>query len=325
MQINSNLNANYINNAKVNSNNEKLKATSEDNVKEQIANFQDNLKKQVANLLKDVAQDECGTYDPHDTQRILLGVSESKNPELYAMLESEFMEGMLFYGMSKKEREYWIETGKSVGAEEMVKVINSLHPAFFNENDDKKALSKLDALQINTKANNIYNQAFIKNDLKLLEFLKQNEIVGVRFVTNDTNFGDTSVPEFYLSRFSQGNIKLGDVFCGSGGFMDRLMDLFALDDLDEFKIGYLALKLEVDLYKEQNGYEKHFGEKYSQEDSEKDESIKRKPIEVKGTSTSESMKDILSKIDPRKIKDERDLLAILMAYKDGKKIYDKRV
>ncbi|ULO03473.1 hypothetical protein [Campylobacter sp. RM12651] len=298
------------------------------NIKNQIPTTQtpkDNLQEQIANILKDAPQDEWGTYEPNNTQRILLSVNKSKYPELHAMLESEFMEGMLFYGMSKKEREDWIETGKKVGAEEMVKVINSLHPAFFNENDDKKALSKLDALQINTKANNIYNQAFIKNDLKLLEFLKQNEIVGVRFATNDTNFGDTSVPEFYLSRFSQGNIKLGDVFCGSGGFMDRLMDLFALDDLDEFKIGYLALKLEVDLYKEQNGYEKHFGEKYLQENSKKDENIKRKPIEVKGSNTRESMEDILSKLDIQNIKDERDLLAILMAYKDSENLYDKRV
>ncbi|ULO02290.1 hypothetical protein AVANS_1685 [Campylobacter sp. RM5004] len=326
MQINSNLNANYINNAKVNSNNEKLKATSEDNVKEQIATFQDNLKKQVANLLKDVAQDECGTYDPHDTQRILLGVSESKNPELYAMLESEFMEGMLFYGMSKKEREYWIETGKSVGAEEMVKVINSLHPALFNENDDKKALFKLEALQQNTKANNIYNQAFIKKDSKLLEFLEQNKIIGVKFSIDNAEFGDMSVPKFYLANmYEDSSIKLGDVFCGSGGFADRLMDLFALDDIDEFMAGYLALKEEVDLYKEQNGLTEHFGEPKSQEDSEKDESVKRKPIEVKSDYLRESMEDILSKINKQKIKDERDLLALLLAYKNGENLYDKRV
>ncbi|MBZ7981806.1 hypothetical protein AVBRAN12640_04565 [Campylobacter sp. RM12640] len=50
-----------------------------------------------------------------------------------------------------------------------------------------------------------------------------------------------------------------------------------------------------------------------------------KPIEVKGTSTRENMEEILSKIDPRKVKDERDLLAIVMAYKDSKNLYDKRI
>ncbi|ULO02795.1 hypothetical protein [Campylobacter sp. RM12651] len=50
-----------------------------------------------------------------------------------------------------------------------------------------------------------------------------------------------------------------------------------------------------------------------------------KPIEVKGTSTRESMEDILSKLDIQNIKDERDLLAILMAYKDSENLYDKRI
>ncbi|MBZ7975461.1 hypothetical protein [Campylobacter sp. RM12637] len=50
-----------------------------------------------------------------------------------------------------------------------------------------------------------------------------------------------------------------------------------------------------------------------------------KPIEVKGTSTRESMEEILSKMDIQNIKNERDLLAILMAYKDSENLYDKRV
>ncbi|MBT0878031.1 hypothetical protein KJQ97_01155 [Campylobacter sp. 2018MI01] len=48
-------------------------------------------------------------------------------------------------------------------------------------------------------------------------------------------------------------------------------------------------------------------------------------IEVKGTSTRESMEDILSKINIQNIKDERDLLAIFLAYKNGENLYDKRV
>ena len=37
------------------------------------------------------------------------------------------------------------------------------------------------------------------------------------------------------------------------------------------------------------------------------------------------MEDILSKLDIQNIKDERDLLAILMAYKDSENLYDKIV
>ncbi|MBZ7991979.1 hypothetical protein, partial [Campylobacter sp. RM9331] len=61
---------------------------------------------------------------------------------------------------------------------------------------------------------------------------------------------------------------------------------------------------------------------------EKEEQTKEKPfeaIEVKGTSTRENMEEILSKINIQNIKDERDLLAILMAYKNGENLYDKRV
>ena len=50
-----------------------------------------------------------------------------------------------------------------------------------------------------------------------------------------------------------------------------------------------------------------------------------KPIEVKGNDVRESMQDILSKLDIRNIKDERDLLALFLAYKDGENLYDKRV
>ncbi|MBT0878028.1 hypothetical protein KJQ97_01140 [Campylobacter sp. 2018MI01] len=61
---------------------------------------------------------------------------------------------------------------------------------------------------------------------------------------------------------------------------------------------------------------------------EKEEQTKEKPyeaIEVKGTSTRESMEEILSKLDIQNIKDERDLLAIFLAYKNGENLYDKRV
>ncbi|MBZ7976068.1 hypothetical protein [Campylobacter sp. RM12637] len=61
---------------------------------------------------------------------------------------------------------------------------------------------------------------------------------------------------------------------------------------------------------------------------EKKEQTKEKPyeaIEVKGISTRESMEEILSKMDIQNIKDERDLLAIFLAYKNGENLYDKRV
>ncbi|ULO02255.1 hypothetical protein AVANS_1649 [Campylobacter sp. RM5004] len=61
---------------------------------------------------------------------------------------------------------------------------------------------------------------------------------------------------------------------------------------------------------------------------EKEEQTKEKPfkpIEVKGNDVRESMQDILSKLDIRNIKDERDLLALFLAYKDGENLYDKRV
>ncbi|MBZ7986278.1 hypothetical protein AVANS14531_07995 [Campylobacter sp. Cr9] len=67
-------------------------------------------------------------------------------------------------------------------------------------------------------------------------------------------------------------------------------------------------------------------EEIKQEENEEQTKEKPfKPIEVKGTSTSESMQDILSKLDIRNIKDERDLLALFLAYKNGENLYDKRV
>ncbi|ULO02780.1 hypothetical protein [Campylobacter sp. RM12651] len=84
---------------------------------------------------------------------------------------------------------------------------------------------------------------------------------------------------------------------------ERLFRLFADEkiSIDDFKKEYLKIKAE---YEEEKPREK---------------------IEVKGTSTRESMEDILSKINIQNIKDERDLLAILMAYKDSKNLYDKRI
>lgn len=258
-------------------------------------------------LTKDIEKID-GVYDPSDMQRAYLGVSEANRPKLRARLESEFMKGMLFYGMSQKEQEEWITNGKNTNMEELVKTINSLHPAFFNTKDDKKALFKLEALEQNKTANNIYNLAFTKKDMKILEFLKQNEIKGVKFSTDNGEFGDTSVPKFYLaSAAKNSSIKLGDVFCGSGGIIDRLMDLFALDDFEKFKAGYLELKKEADAWIEQNDFA---NELKDVENPTKDEGIKRKAIEGKSEKRDEKLYTFENDLLLQKLK-EREILSSL--------------
>ncbi|MBZ8008302.1 hypothetical protein AVBRAN9334_09060 [Campylobacter sp. RM9334] len=141
--------------------------------------------------------------------------------------------------------------------------------------------------------NSIYQRAFYQNndDLKeLLEFLKENPI----------------------DKLSLSDKKFKKSFEDND---NRLEMLFANEEIsiEDFKKEYLKLK---DFYDENKLKE------------EKEEQTKEKPyeaIEVKGTSTRESMEEILSKLDIQNIKDERDLLAILMAYKDSENLYDKRV
>ncbi|MBZ7988187.1 hypothetical protein AVCANL279_09005 [Campylobacter canadensis] len=65
-----------------------------------------------------------------------------------------------------------------------------------------------------------------------------------------------------------------------------------------------------------------------EENKEKTEDKKEKPfkaIEAKSTNVRESMQDILNKLDIRNIKDERDLLALILTYKNSENLYDKRV
>ncbi|MBT0879810.1 MULTISPECIES: hypothetical protein [unclassified Campylobacter] len=101
---------------------------------------------------------------------------------------------------------------------------------------------------------------------------------------------------------------------------------------DEFKQRYLARIDEIKQGKEHESIQNSENTKPSDEiltiNKNDEKSEDKKPfeaIEVKGTSTRESMEEILSKINIQNIKDERDLLAILMAYKDSKNLYDKRV
>ncbi|MBZ7978196.1 hypothetical protein AVBRAN12654_05320 [Campylobacter sp. RM12654] len=108
---------------------------------------------------------------------------------------------------------------------------------------------------------------------------------------------------------------------------------------DEFKQRYLARIDEIKQGKEHESIQNSENTKPSDEistinkndekaEDKKDKTEDKKPyeaIEIKGSSTRESMEDILSKLDIQNIKDERDLLAILMAYKNSKNLYDKRV
>ncbi|MBT0882779.1 hypothetical protein, partial [Campylobacter sp. 2018MI13] len=107
---------------------------------------------------------------------------------------------------------------------------------------------------------------------------------------------------------------------------------------DEFKQRYLARIDEIKQGKEHESIQNSENTKPGDEiltinkndekaEDKKDKTEDKKPfevIEVKGTSTRESMEEILSKINIQNIKDERDLLAILMAYKDSENLYDKR-
>ena len=107
---------------------------------------------------------------------------------------------------------------------------------------------------------------------------------------------------------------------------------------DEFKQRYLARIDEIKQGKEHENIQNSENIQDSKnpkpsdeissinENDEKTEDKKPfKPIEVKGIDVRESMQEILSKLDIRNIKDERDLLALFLAYKDGENLYDKRV
>ena len=139
--------------------------------------------------------------------------------------------------------------------------------------------------------NSIYQRAFYQNNddsKELLEFLKENPI----------------------DKLSLSDKKFKKSFEDND---NRLEMLFANEEIsiEDFKKEYLKLKA---FYDENKLKEEQTEDKKPYE-----------AIEVKGTSARESMEEILSKIDPRKVKDERDLLAILMAYKYSKNLYDKRV
>ncbi|MBZ7985817.1 hypothetical protein AVANS14531_05635 [Campylobacter sp. Cr9] len=139
--------------------------------------------------------------------------------------------------------------------------------------------------------NSIYQRAFYQNNddsKELLEFLKENPI----------------------DKLSLSDKKFKKSFEDND---NRLEMLFANEEIsiEDFKKEYLKLKAIYDenkLKEEQPEDKKPF-----------------KPIEVKDIDVRESMKDILSKLDIRNIKDERDLLALFLAYKNGENLYDKRV
>ncbi|MBT0881891.1 hypothetical protein [Campylobacter sp. 2018MI13] len=146
------------------------------------------------------------------------------------------------------------------------------------------------------KTNSIYQKAYQGNasadEVKdLVQFLKDNSIDGL-----DLSGRFFKIPKDYA---------------------DEIMELFADDNLkvDDFKQKYLEIKEKIETKRN----------KAKEIDEEQTKEKPYEAIEVKGTSTRESMEDILSKLDIQNIKNERDLLAILMAYKDSENLYDKRV
>ncbi|MBZ7992047.1 hypothetical protein AVBRAN9331_09650 [Campylobacter sp. RM9331] len=120
--------------------------------------------------------------------------------------------------------------------------------------------------------------------------------------------------------------------------LDRTLNSLNMPSLglpDDFPLGYIDSKkmpsveeLQARVKEKENLRNNAINTKEEIKQEEKEEQTKEKPfeaIEVKGTSTRESMEDILSKINIQNIKDERDLLAIFLAYKNGENLYDKRV
>ncbi|ULO00883.1 hypothetical protein AVANS_0239 [Campylobacter sp. RM5004] len=144
------------------------------------------------------------------------------------------------------------------------------------------------------KTDSIYQKAYQGNasadEVKdLVQFLKDNSIEGL-------------------------NLS-GRFFKIPKEYSDEIMELFADESLsvDDFKQKYLEIKEKIE------------SKKTNIDEINEEEQKIFKPIEAKSDNVRESMEEILSKIDPRKIKDERDLLALFLAYKDGENIYDKRV
>ncbi|MBZ7985316.1 hypothetical protein AVANS14531_03040 [Campylobacter sp. Cr9] len=144
------------------------------------------------------------------------------------------------------------------------------------------------------KTNSVYQKAYQGNasadEVKdLVQFLKDNSIEGL-------------------------NLS-GRFFKIPKEYSDEIMELFADESLsvDDFKQKYLEIKEKIE------------SKKTNIDEINEEEQKIFKPIEAKSDNVRESMEEILSKIDPRKIKDERDLLALFLAYKDGENLYDKRV
>ncbi|ULO03474.1 hypothetical protein [Campylobacter sp. RM12651] len=141
--------------------------------------------------------------------------------------------------------------------------------------------------------------------------------------------------KYFLKEHSD---SLGDYKWNQDVIIAKLFNARNISE-DEFKQRYLARIDEIKQGKEHESIQNSENTKpsdeistinknYEKAEDKKDKTEDKKPyeaIEVKGSSTRESMEDILSKLDIQNIKDERDLLAILMAYKDSENLYDKRV
>ncbi|ULO03470.1 hypothetical protein [Campylobacter sp. RM12651] len=134
-------------------------------------------------------------------------------------------------------------------------------------------------------------------------------------------------PEMFISKLFQNDDEAKDIKAFlkenalnndcTANYDYEIKELFASDiSVNEFKQKYLKRINEL----KQENLKDNIEE--TSEELKKDEF---KPIEVKSDNIRESMEDILSKLDIQNIKDERDLLAIFLAYKNGENLYDKRV
>ncbi|MBZ7988172.1 hypothetical protein AVCANL279_08885 [Campylobacter canadensis] len=135
-------------------------------------------------------------------------------------------------------------------------------------------------------------------------------------------------PETFISKLLQNNDEAKDIktFLKENALNNdytanydyKIKELFASNiSIDDFKQKYLNRISELKQENLKNNI-KAINKEINKTDN-------FKPIEAKSTNVRESMQDILKKIDINKIKDERDLLALILAYKNSENLYDKRV
>ncbi|MBZ7995647.1 hypothetical protein, partial [Campylobacter canadensis] len=123
---------------------------------------QNNVKEQITKILKDVSQDEWGTYEPNAVLN-KLGAFK-KDSDIYKALENEMLKGIITYKKDPNEEILSTKELLTVNKSEAAWVVAlklEVQPLF------------------NFKNNSIYQRAFNQNNddsKELLEFLKENPI-----------------------------------------------------------------------------------------------------------------------------------------------------